>query len=127
MILKYLKYLPAVFAWKDVSNEVKIKTGQDKPFYLRQRFWGLAGAAGSITAASAWGIEIDKVAVNQAVDSLNMLSQAIYQIYFIVRENIIPSVITLYTSIMIVKGQYDAMMRKKLDGQINGKVDQPLQ
>ena len=115
-MFKLLKFLPSVFAWRDVSKEVKNTVGQDKPFFLRQRFWGLVGAAGSVTVASALGFEIDKTAVTQLVDAMNALAVAINQIYIIVKTNVIPSVIAAWSAILIVKGQYDAMLREKLNG-----------
>lgn len=118
-----LKYLPAVLRWKDVTEEIQSQTGQDKPFYLRQRFWGLTGIAGSVTLSSALGIEVDRAAVNQAIDAMNTLSQALNQIYLIVKDNVIPSIMAVYFSYGVIKGQYDAKVRKVK----NAAMDRPAQ
>jgi len=119
-MLKLLKYIPAAMAGRNVIEEVKRIKGEqaDKPFYLRQRFWGMTGIAGTITASAVLGYQVDKIAVNQLVDSLNQLSIAIAQIVVIIKNNGVPAAIVGWSAIVALKGQYDANMRAKAGKQV---------
>ena len=109
--MSIFKYLPAIFALKDVTNSYKEAEGKDKPKILSKRVVGSAITAGSVITSIALGLEIDKDVVLQLIDNMNVLTDVGYKIYQLVNTEVIPVVIAIYGVIMAIKGKYDATKR----------------
>lgn len=91
--MNFLKFLPLVLKFKDISEAYQSATGKDRPAYLSRRFVGallvLLGAIASI----ALGVQIDENVVMSVTNGLDTL---------------IAGGITLYGAILAIIGQIKA-------------------
>lgn len=96
-MFSFVKYIPALLKFKDVSEAYKTEQGKDKPFYLSGRFIGAVVMFLAAVIGVAIGFTLDQDILDQITKNLENLAVAAAALYGLARA---------------IKGQYDASKRK---------------
>jgi hypothetical protein len=114
-MLTILKYLPSLFALKDVTDQFQIEQGKDKPILLAKRVVGSALTAGSVIIPAVFGYQIDQGLVDHLINSINTMFISVNEIYNLINVSVIPAIVGAYGAFMALKGQMDVSLRKQAD------------
>jgi len=83
-MLKFLKYLPMVGLFQDVSESYKAETGKDRPAFLSRRFIGSMLLLTGGLSAILLGVSIDSDVLNTIADKIETIISAGIVIYGLV-------------------------------------------
>lgn len=83
-MFSWIKYIPLLLKFKDVTDVYKEETGEDKPWYLSRTFLGSAIAFISTCLTVFFGIVVDAGTVQIVVDNISTIIPAIIALYGIV-------------------------------------------
>jgi hypothetical protein len=83
-MFSFLKYIPLLLKFKDVTEVYKEETGQDKPWYLSRTFLGSAIAFIFTCLAVFFGIVVDAGTIQIVVDNISTIISAIVALYGII-------------------------------------------
>jgi hypothetical protein len=83
-MFSFLKYIPLLLKFKDVTEVYKEETGKDKPWYLSRTFFGSAIAFIFSCLAVFFGLVVDATTIQIVVDNAYTISSAIVALYGIV-------------------------------------------
>ena len=83
-MLSFLKYLPLVGAFKDVSAAYQEETGKGRPVYLNRRFLGSAITLIGVALSVFFGTKLDSTVVAQLTDNVEKLVSAGVTLYGVV-------------------------------------------
>ena len=95
-MFKFLKYLPLVGLFKDVSQAYEEEHGAGRPFYLSRRFIGAVIALVGGFAAVQFGVTLDADTLTHLADST---------------EKLLSAGVALYGAVLAIVGAFKA--RKK--------------
>jgi hypothetical protein len=96
-MFSFLKYLPLILKFKNVSDAYEAEKGGDKPFWLTRRFIGAVIASIGAVAAYLGGITISPEILDEITKSL---------------ETVMATGVTLYGLIMAIVGM---LTKKKVE------------
>lgn len=83
-MFQFLKYIPLLLKFKDVTEVYKEETGQDKPWYMSRTFLGSAIAFIFTCLAVFFGIVVDAGTIEIIVNNTSTIISAIVALYGIV-------------------------------------------
>lgn len=79
--MSFLKYLPAILKFRQVSTIYQEETGKDKPFYVSRRFIGAVITAIGAILSIYLGVKIDENLLSTLSDNVETLITAIVALY----------------------------------------------
>lgn len=82
--MNFLKYLPLILKFKNVSEVYKEETGDGKPFYLSRRFIGLLITIIFAIVTVKTGITVDEALSAQIAEHVVSIITALVALYGIV-------------------------------------------
>jgi hypothetical protein len=80
----FLKYIPLLLKFKDVTDVYKKETGENKPWYISRTFFGSAIAFIFTCLAVFFGLVVDANTVAIVADNAYTISSAIVALYGII-------------------------------------------
>lgn len=83
-MFQFLKYIPLLLKFKDVTEVYKEETGKDKPWYMSRTFLGSAIAFIFTCLAVFFGIVVDATTIQIVVDNASTVVSALVALYGIV-------------------------------------------
>lgn len=79
--MKYLKYLPQIlFGFKDVTEKYQQETGRGRPWYASRTFVYSALCFVGTVVTIVFGVELDKVQLQELADNLTVAVPAVIAI-----------------------------------------------
>jgi len=83
-MFKFLKYLPLIGKFDDISVAYKEETGKDRPAYLSRRFVGAIVALTGATLAVIFGVTLDANMIEEVTKNIETMVSAGITLYGIV-------------------------------------------
>lgn len=82
--MNFLKYLPLILKFKNISEVYQEETGQGKPFYMSRRFIGLVITV-IFAIVTIWtGVTVDDAISLQIADNIVAVITAVITLYGVV-------------------------------------------
>ena len=79
--VNFLKYLPLILKFKNISEVYQEETGQGKPFYMSRRFIGLVITV-IFAIVTIWtGVTVDDAISLQIADNIVAVITAVFTLY----------------------------------------------
>lgn len=83
-MFQFLKYIPLLLKFKDVTEIYKDETGKDKPWYMSRTFLGSAIAFIFTCLAVFFGIVVDAATIQIVVDNTSTIISGLVAVYGII-------------------------------------------
>jgi len=83
-MFSFLKYIPLLLRFKDVTEVYKEETGENKPWYMSRTFLGSAIAFIFTCLAVFFGIVVDAGTIEIVVNNISTIISAIVALYGII-------------------------------------------
>ena len=83
-MFSFLKYIPLLLRFKDVTEVFKEETGKDKPWYMSRTFLGSAIAFIFTCLAVFFGIVVDAGTIEIIVNNVSTIISGVVAVYGII-------------------------------------------